>query len=153
DDLHWVDDASDAFLGELVEAIGGTRTLYLVNFRPEYSAAWMRKSSYQQIALKPLGPHEIEELVADLVGRDASLAGLAEGVGERTRGNPFFAEETIHDLEETANLEGRRGAYRLLIPLEVLHLPATVQSVLAARIDRLSEREKGTLQAAAVIGK
>src|SRR5262249_8286695 len=57
DDLHWVDDASDAFLAELLEAIEGTRTLYLLNFRPEYSAPWMRKSSYQQIALKPLGPH------------------------------------------------------------------------------------------------
>jgi len=153
DDLHWVDNASDAFLAELVEALEGTRTLCLLNFRPEYSAAWMRKSSYQQVALKPLGPREIEELVADLVGRDPSVAGLAERIRERTGGNPFFVEETIHELVETGKLEGRRGAYRLVAPVAALHLPATVQSVLAARIDRLPEREKATLQAASVIGK
>ncbi len=153
DDLHWVDDASDAFIAEIVEAIEATRTLLLVNFRPEYSAAWMRKSSYQQIALKPLGPREIDELVTDLVGNDPSVSGLAERIRQRTGGNPFFVEETIHELVETAKLEGRRGSYRLLVPLAELHLPATVQSVLAARIDRLSERQKATLQAAAVIGK
>jgi class 3 adenylate cyclase/tetratricopeptide (TPR) repeat protein len=153
DDLHWVDNASDAFLAELVEALEGTRTLCLLNFRPEYSAGWMRKSSYQQIALKPLGPREIEELVADLVGRDPSVAGLAERIRERTGGNPFFVEETVHELAETRKLEGRRGAYRLVATVAALDLPATVQSVLAARIDRLPEREKATLRAASVIGK
>jgi len=63
DDLHWIDNASDAFLAEFVEALEGTRTLYLGNFRPEYSAAWMRKSSYQQIALNPLTPSEIDLLM------------------------------------------------------------------------------------------
>jgi class 3 adenylate cyclase/tetratricopeptide (TPR) repeat protein len=153
DDLHWVDNASDTFLAEIVEAIEGTRTLCLLNFRPEYSAGWMRKSSYQQIALQPLGPREIEELVADLVGRDPSVAGLAERIRERTGGNPFFVEETVHELAETGKLDGRRGAYRLVASVTALDLPATVQSVLAARIDRLPEREKATLQAASVIGK
>jgi class 3 adenylate cyclase len=153
DDLHWIDDASNAFIAELVEAIEGTRTLFLVNFRPEYSAAWMRKSSYQQIALKPLGPHETAALVTDLAGGDPSMSGLAERILQRTDGNPFFIEETIHELVETQRLEGTKGGYRLVGPAAVLELPATVQSVLAARIDRLPEREKGTLQTAAVIGK
>jgi class 3 adenylate cyclase/tetratricopeptide (TPR) repeat protein len=153
DDLHWVDGASDAFLAELAEAIDGTRTLLLVNFRPEYSAAWMRKSSYQQIALRPLVPRELEELITDLIGGDPSLSGLSERIRERTGGNPFFVEEMVQDLAESAKLDGRRGSYRLSVPLAALHLPATVQTVLAARIDRLSEDEKRTLQAAAVIGK
>src|SRR5215472_7783733 len=76
DDLHWIDSASDAFLAEFVEALEGTRTLYLGNFRPEYKAAWMRKSSYQQIALNPLSPNEIDALVGDLIGTDPSTDGL-----------------------------------------------------------------------------
>jgi serine/threonine protein kinase len=153
DDLHWVDDASDAFLAELIDAIDGTRTLCLVNFRPEYSAAWTRKSSYQQIALKPLGAREINELVASLVGPHPSAAGLGDLIRERTGGNPFFIEETIHELAETGKLEGHPGGYRLIPPLDTLNLPARVQVVLAGRIDRLEPRDKETLQAASVIGK
>jgi class 3 adenylate cyclase/tetratricopeptide (TPR) repeat protein len=153
DDLHWVDDASDAFLAELFEAIEGTRTLCLVNFRPEYSAAWMHKASYQQIALKPLGPREIDELVSHLIGADPSVSVLAKRIRERTQGNPFFIEETIQELVETGKLDGRRGAYRVIEMVDTPDLPPTVQSVLAARIDRLAEKEKSLLQAAAVIGK
>jgi tetratricopeptide (TPR) repeat protein len=69
------------------------------------------------------------------------------------RGNPFFLEETVRTLVETGALAGERGAYRLMRPVEALQVPATVQTILAARIDRLPPEEKRLLQAAAVIGK
>jgi adenylate cyclase len=93
------------------------------------------------------------ELLADLMGRDASLALLAERIAERASGNPFFAEELVQSLAEVGGLEGSRGAYRLSQAVEELELPATVQAVLSARIDRLAEREKQLLQTASVIGK
>jgi class 3 adenylate cyclase/tetratricopeptide (TPR) repeat protein/ribosomal protein L40E len=153
DDAHWIDAGSDAFLAQAVEAASGTRTLLLVNFRPEYHADWMSKSYYRQLPLRPLGRDATEELLADLLGRDASLAGLPERIHERTRGNPFFIEELTQSLVESRRLEGARGAYRLVASVEQLELPATVQAVLAARIDRLAEREKRLLQTASVIGK
>src|SRR5262249_10253654 len=70
-----------------------------------------------------------------------------------TEGNPFFLEECVRTLVETGRLAGERGAYRLVKPLETASVPATVQTVLAARIDRLSPEDKRLLQAAAVIGK
>jgi adenylate cyclase len=153
EDLHWMDDASGEFLEQMVEAREGTRNLLLLNFRPEYHADWMQKSWYRQIPLTPLGPEAIGELLADLLGDDPSIAELAGPIHERTAGNPFFTEEVAQTLIESGHLEGERGAYRLATPFDRLEVPATVQSVLAARIDRLPEREKQLLQVASVIGK
>jgi predicted ATPase len=93
------------------------------------------------------------DLLRDLLGSDPSLGNLADAIHERTAGNPFFTEEVVQSLIESGNLEGTRGCYRLVTPIEALRVPGRVQSVLAARIDRLGEREKRLLQTAAVIGK
>jgi class 3 adenylate cyclase/tetratricopeptide (TPR) repeat protein len=153
EDLQWLDPASEAFLANQVEAVQGTRSLTVLNFRPEYHAPWLSGSYYRQIVLAPLGVEAIDELLADLLGSDPSLDGLAELVRERTQGNPFFIEELVQALVEAGSLEGERGAYRLATTVEEVAVPASVQAVLAARIDRLSQREKTVLQAAAVIGK
>jgi adenylate cyclase len=153
EDLHWFDGASDAFLDVFVSAVPGTKGILIVNFRPEYSAQWMRKTFYQQISLLPLGPQAISELLDDLLGGDDSLAGLAEHIHERTSGNPFFIEEVARSLAESGALEGSRGAYQLTRPVGEIAVPDSVRAVLAARIDRQSEREKQLLQTAAVIGK
>ena len=153
DDTHWIDPGSDAFLAHSVEAAAQTRTLWLVNFRPEYHAAWMSKSFYQQLPLRPLGTEAIQALLSDLLGNDASVASLPARIHERTGGNPFFIEEIVQSLVEGARLVGTRGAYRLVTSADTLELPATVQSVLAARLDRLTEGDKRVLQTASVIGK
>jgi class 3 adenylate cyclase/tetratricopeptide (TPR) repeat protein len=153
EDLHWFDRASDEFIENVVEIAPGNRTLVLLNFRPEYHAAWMQRSYYQQLPLLPLGPEAIAELFTDLLGSDPSFHRLRDLVQERTGGNPFFIEEIVQSLAETGVVAGTRGAYRLVKPAEEVGLPTTVQSVLAARIDRLPEREKQVLQAASVIGK
>ena len=70
----------------------------------------------------------------------------------RTQGNPFFLEESVRTLVETGVLVGERGAYHLAQPLDTLQVPATVQALLAARIDRLPPEDKRLLQTAAVIG-
>ena len=153
EDLHWMDPASEAFLAEWVEAIGAAGRLLVVNFRPEYRAAWMQKSYYRQIALTPLGPEAIRELLADLLGNDESTAGLADTIHARSGGNPFFAEEIVQTLIESVSLQGSRGSYRLTTPVARLEVPPSVRGLLGARIDRLEERDKQVLQTAAVIGK
>jgi adenylate cyclase len=153
EDLHWMDAASEAFLEQWVDALAGGPGLLILNFRPEYRAEWMQKSYYRQIPLAPLGPEAVGELLADLLGRDPSLAGLAAAVHARTGGNPFFTEEVAQSLIESGQLRGERGAYRLVTALDDIEVPSRVQAVLAARIDRLPEREKQLLQTAAVIGK
>jgi class 3 adenylate cyclase/tetratricopeptide (TPR) repeat protein len=151
EDLHWLDAASEAFVEVLVEAATGVRALLLLNFRPEYHAGWMQRSHYQQLPLQPLGPAALEEMLLELLGPGVRN-GVATLVRERTGGNPFFVEEVVQTLADDGVLVGERGAYRVGRPVDKLTLPATVQALLAARIDRLPEREKTVLQTAAVIG-
>ena len=87
-----------------------------------------------------------------LLGIDSSLAAFKRLLIERTEGNPLFLEEWVRSLIETRELAGDRGAYRLSAPVTAIEVPATVQAILAARIDRLPPEDKGLLQAAAVIG-
>jgi adenylate cyclase len=148
-----MDAASEKFLANNVDAIQGAPGLVIANFRPEYRADWMSKSYYRQIALVPLPAEAIEEMLGDLLGSDTSLNQLPTLIRERTGGNPFFIEEVVQALVEAGNLEGDRGAYRLVRPVEASAVPASVEAVLAARIDRLAPREKAVLHAAAVIGK
>jgi class 3 adenylate cyclase/tetratricopeptide (TPR) repeat protein len=153
EDLHWIDGASAAWLEQWVDAIAGTRFVLLVNFRPEFEAPWVRRSYYQQLPLAPLSPEAVRHLLESLLGADPSTAGLADAIHARTGGNPFFTEEVVQSLIESGKLEGSAGDYRLTAPVETLDVPAGVHAVLAARIDRLAEREKQALQTAAVIGK
>ena len=153
EDLHWVDGGSEVFLAELVAALPQTATLLLVTLRPEYRARWFGTSSYQQLTLEPLVAEASAALLQDLLGSHPSLAGVGGLVRERTAGNPFFIEEVVQALVEGGSLVGTKGAYRLVKPVAELVVPPTVHAVLAARIDRLPEREKDILQTAAVIGK
>ncbi|HKB52079.1 MAG TPA: adenylate/guanylate cyclase domain-containing protein [Solirubrobacterales bacterium] len=153
EDLHWMDGGSAAMLGDLFGAVEGTQTLVVVNFRPEYTPEWAGPPDYHQISLAPLGAGDTRELLRDLAGEDPSLDGLADLIHERTAGNPFFVEEIVRALAESGNLEGERGAYRLARPVEDTGVPASVQTVLAARIDRLRPQSKLLLQEASVAGK
>ncbi|HEY0391989.1 MAG TPA: adenylate/guanylate cyclase domain-containing protein [Solirubrobacterales bacterium] len=153
EDLHWMDEGSATLLGELISSVEGTKTLAIVNFRPEYSAEWAGTDTYRGISLKPLGPEDTRLLLRDLAGDDASLDGLGDLIHERTAGNPFFIEEIVRGLAEAGNLEGERGAYKLARPVDDTGVPASVQTVLAARIDRLGPSAKQVLQAASVAPK
>jgi class 3 adenylate cyclase/tetratricopeptide (TPR) repeat protein len=152
EDLHWFDDASDAFLEELVEALAGTRILLVATYRSEYDDSWTQAEAHRRISLGPLGPAETEDLLLELLGKDVSLDGLASLVETRTGGNPFFIEEVVQALVEKGQLTGDRGEYRLVTEVADLVLPATVQAGLAARIDRLPAQVKTLVQTMAVIG-
>src|SRR5206468_4541889 len=152
EDLHWIDTETQALLDSLVESLPTTRLLLLVNYRPEYQHGWGSKTFYMQLRLDPLPPASAEAFLQALLGDDPSLAPLKQLLITRTQGNPFFLEESVRTLVETGVLVGERSAYRLAQPVEGLQVPATVQAILAARIDRLPPEEKRLLQTAAVIG-
>jgi class 3 adenylate cyclase/tetratricopeptide (TPR) repeat protein len=154
DDLHWIDAASASVLEVLVEATAGTRSLLLLNFRPEFHAPWMQRSYYQQLPLHPLGAEAVDELLDELLGTAPSLTALREIVRTRTGGNPFYVEEVVQALVEQGVLVCDGGGPRRLVrPVTEIEIPATVHDLLAARIDRLGELEKQVLQTAAVIGR
>jgi class 3 adenylate cyclase/tetratricopeptide (TPR) repeat protein len=152
EDLHWIDAETQALLDSLVESLPTARLLLLVNYRPEYQHGWGSKTYYTQLRLDPLPPASADEFLQALLGDDPSLASLKQLLIARTEGNPFFLEESVRTLVETGVLVGGPGAYRLAQALPTIQVPATVQAVLAARIDRLPPEEKRLLQTAAVVG-
>jgi class 3 adenylate cyclase/tetratricopeptide (TPR) repeat protein len=151
EDLHWIDDETQALLDNLVESLASARLLLLVNYRPEYSHHWGSKTSYSQLRLDSLPAESTTQLLAALLGPSPDLAPLTRLLVRR--GNPLFLEETVRTMVQTGALVGERGAYRLTRPVEALEVPASVQTILAARIDRLPIEEKQLLQTAAVLGK
>jgi class 3 adenylate cyclase/tetratricopeptide (TPR) repeat protein len=153
EDLHWIDSETQAMLESLVESLPTSRLLLLVNYRPEYQHGWANKTYYTQLRLDPLPPESAGEILNSVLGNDHGLQSLKQLLIERTEGNPFFLEESVRTLVETKVLVGERGNYHLEKKVESTQVPATVQAVLAARIDRLPLEEKQLLQSAAVIGK
>ena len=153
EDMHWFDPQSLVFIERLISSFPGTRTLVLTNFRPEFSPPWAAHSYYRQLPLSPLDPDSVGRLLVALLGREASLNAFARLVTETTEGSPFFVEEVIRSLVEDGTLTGEPGAYQLSRPVVSLQVPPTVQATLAARIDRLGERDKAVLQTAAAIGR
>jgi tetratricopeptide (TPR) repeat protein len=166
EDLHWIDEETQALLSSLADSIGTSRLLLLVNYRPEYSHQWGSKTYYTQLRLDPLGRESADEMLTALLAPSAplsrSVAGEGQGEGadlsslkrliiERTEGNPFFMEETVQVLLDEGALV-RNGTVKLTKSLSELKIPPTVQAILASRIDRLLPAAKELLQTLAVIG-
>jgi class 3 adenylate cyclase/tetratricopeptide (TPR) repeat protein len=153
EDLHWIDGETQAFLDQLMESLPTARLLLLVNYRPEYRHDWGSKTYYRQLRIDPLSPASADQLLGAPLGNDPSVIVLRPVLIARTEGNPFFLEESVQSLVETGALAGERGTYRLTRSPETLNIPATVQNILAARIDRLVPEDKRLLQAGSVVGK
>ena len=152
EDLHWVDRETQAFLDRIARRLPATRILLLVSYRPEYAHDWGGKSYYTQMGVGLFTPEGVHALLVDLLGSDRSLDPVKQVLTEKTGGNPLFIEESARTLVETGAVIGERRAYRLVRPLESIQVPATVQAILAARIDRLAPEDKHVLQAASVVG-
>ena len=153
EDLHFMDSGSESLIEVLIEALPGTKLLLVVNYRPGYASPWMHVDYYDQISLPPLRQSAASSLAARLLGNDDSVLPLLPLIADRARGNPLFIEELVRKFDESGNLAGERGAYRLLRAPDMRLVPDTVQAIIGARIDSRPEAEKSILQTAAVIGR
>ncbi len=154
EDLHWLDEASREAMDRLIEAVRGTKTVVVVTFRPPWSAPWSAEDGYHEVRLAELEPGDMRQVVRDLVGDAPALEQAVAHVANQSGGNPFFAQELVLSLAQSGVLVGGRGRYRLgASGWDNPALPATVEAVVGARIDRLSEPQKELLQIGAVVGK
>lgn len=152
EDVHWIDVTSESMLSEFLSVVTRTHSLVLVTYRPEYRGTLSNLPGAQTISLSPLDDSQTGSLVNELLGTDASVAGLVSQIVDRAAGNPFFAESIVRDLADRNVLEGTRGDYLCAHDHAEVAVPATLQAAIAARIDRLDAAAKRTLNAAAVIG-
>jgi predicted ATPase len=179
EDVHWIDTASEEVLATLIEAMGESPLLLVLVYRPEYTYAWTDTASHTQITLtrlsrassaamvramlaKPyaarvqleqLTPAQSQAMVQDIVGTTALPREFEQFITTKTDGNLLFVEELTRALVESGTLIRGPEGYRLREAPTALNLPATVQGVLLARIDRLPGELKTVLQAASVMGR
>jgi adenylate cyclase len=153
EDLHWLDEASLDILETWMAAVEGTKALMVLTFRSDWSLPswppWCR-----ELELGELSRAEVGQVIRDLIGHAPALDQVVAHVTERSDGNPFFAEELILSLAQSSVLLGERGRYRLApYRWENPVLPTSVEAVIGARIDHLSDSEKILLETAAIVGK
>lgn len=151
EDAHWIDAASDKTLADFAATLSATQSTLITTYRPEYRGA-LREQSKTTVTLGPLSDSVAVAIAGGLVGHHPSTEGIAERISRSAAGNPFFVEEIVRDLVGRGILVGSRGGYLLQGDVGDIGVPATVQAVLAARIDRLQPQAKSALNAAAVIG-
>jgi class 3 adenylate cyclase len=152
EDVHWIDEVSESMLAEFLSVIAKTPSLVIVTCRPEYAGALTRVHGAHALTLAPLSDTETAALVSQLLGSDPSVAAMSRMIIERAAGTPFFAEEMVRELADRGVLRGEVGAYQSTASVAEVAVPATLQAIIGARIDRLDPKAKRTLTAAAVVG-
>ncbi|MGH8441809.1 MAG: adenylate/guanylate cyclase domain-containing protein [Nevskiaceae bacterium] len=153
EDLHFADPGTEEFLALLCAETRGTKTLLLLNYRPEYVSEELIPHVDEQVQVTALNGAQICDIARVTLGPHPSLKGVPERICDRANGNPYYCEEAVLALIEEGHVEGERGSYVLVKPIEQWRIPDTVHALISARIDRLSEEPKGLLQYASVIGQ
>jgi class 3 adenylate cyclase len=153
EDLHWIDSASEDLLGGIIDSGGQLRSMILTTRRPEYQPPWLDRHNVGRFRLEPLSAGETSRIVQARLGAERLPEALARLAAEKAEGNPLFAEEIASFLVEQGMV--RRTASSLEFNAEEVAraLPGSVQSLISARLDRLSAPDRALLQAAAVIGR
>jgi class 3 adenylate cyclase/tetratricopeptide (TPR) repeat protein len=151
ENLHWIDVSSEEFLAQLLASLPGHRILILLTARPGYSPAWLKGAFAQTVTLDGLEAEHVHTIVRTLLGVERVSAGLLHTLAEKAEGNPLYVEEILRQLQETHAIavQGDEAALRH----EDVKVPATIHDIIAARIDRLTDPCKHTLQVGAVVGR
>ncbi len=152
EDLHWADGETLELLSGLIDSLPAHRILLFVNYRPEFHHDWGGRGCYAQVRVDPLPAQGAEAILDALLGTDLKLLPLKRLLADRAKGNPLFIEESLRALVEAGTLTGEPGAYGLTRDIDTIEVPATVQAIIAARIDRLPPVTKQLLQSAAAVG-
>jgi class 3 adenylate cyclase len=153
EDLHWIDSASEKVLEGIVASDANLPLLLVDTRRPEYEPAWLDRPMVAKLRLAPLPAGDVRRLVQERLQVEALPASLARLVAEKAEGNALFAEEIVSFLTERGVLRVVAGKVEFDAGTVAAVLPASVQNLLTARVDRLAPQERALLQAAAVIGR
>jgi class 3 adenylate cyclase/tetratricopeptide (TPR) repeat protein len=156
EDLHWADPSSVELLRNILSDFRYP-AVFLCIYRPTFSLFTSHQAStiksYQDIRLHDLSPTDAQSMVESLLKTDAAPGELKKFIRDRVEGNPFYLEEVINSLLETAILVSEDEQWKLTKPLIESNIPSTVQGVISARLDRLETETKRILQEASVIGR
>jgi len=118
-----------------------------------YAHPFGEQSYYTRLAVGALSADDGGRMAAAVLRTAVLPREVQSLIMDKAEGNPFFLEEVVKSLRELRVMRERDGRYELVKPAEEISVPDTIQDVITARIDRLGDRAKKTLQTAAVIGR
>jgi class 3 adenylate cyclase/tetratricopeptide (TPR) repeat protein len=153
EDLHWIDGTSEDFLDYLLGWLANSKIMLLLLYRPEYTHHWGSKSFYTQIGLTQLRAASSTELLEAILAGSEIAPEIRDLILARASGNPLFIEEFTRTLLENGTMKCDGRCYVLNRQVAQIDVPDTIQGLIAARIDRLEENIKRTMQVASVIGR
>ncbi|MBW1800091.1 MAG: AAA family ATPase, partial [Deltaproteobacteria bacterium] len=153
DDLQWIDKTSEAFLDYLTGWLAQAHVMLLLLYRPEYTHPWGSKTYYHQIGLDQLPLEKSADLVQSILGDCEVAPDLKNLILNRAAGNPLFMEELTYTLLDNGSIEMTDNACRLSARADKVKIPDTIQGIISARMDRLEDDIKRTMQVASVIGR
>ena len=153
EDLHWIDTSSEEFLNTMLDAVAGVPLLLLMTYRIGYTPPFGSRSFYTTLTLHSFSEAEALAMAGHVLGMKQFPAGLQTALMEKAEGVPLFIEEVTKTLLDLGVLQRENGAYRLVKSLSEVHVPDTIQGIIMARLDRLGEDGKRTVQLASVIGR
>jgi len=153
EDLHWIDKTSEEFLGYLIDCLNGTNILLILLYRPEYEHQWASRSYYSRIDLHQLETETSIELVTAILEGGEITTDLKQLILNRAAGNPLFIEEFTRTLLENDTIERKEKKYFIGEKATDIPVPDTIQGIIAARMDRLDDNLKRTMQTASAIGR
>jgi class 3 adenylate cyclase/tetratricopeptide (TPR) repeat protein len=156
EDLHWADPSSVELLRNILSDFRYP-AVFLCIYRPTFNLFKSHQAtaikSYHEIRLQDLSPTDAQNMVESLLKTEAVPDELSKFIQTKIEGNPFYLEEVINSLLETATLIREADQWLLTKPLSEANIPSTVQGVISARLDRLETETKRILQEASVIGR
>ena len=153
EDLHWIDRTSEECLDYLIEWLANTPIMLILLYRTEYRHQWGSKTYYNRIGLDQLGVESSVELVKAMLESGEIMPEIRQLIMSRSAGNPLFMEEFTHTLLENGTIEKMDNRYILSRDVSEVQVPDTIQGIIAARMDRLEDNLKRTMQVASVIGR
>src|SRR5262245_6380441 len=153
EDLHWIDTSSEEFLTFLLDAVAGVPLLLLVTYRIGYTPPFGSRSFYTTLTLHSFSEAETLAMAGHVLGMAQFPVELQTALIEKGEGVPLFIEEVTKTLLDLGVLQRENGGYRLVKSLSEVRVPDTIQGIIMARLDRLGDDGKRTVQMASVIGR
>ncbi len=153
EDLHWVDTSTEEYLTTLMDAVASVPLLLVLIYRIGYTPPFGSKSFYTTLTLHTLSDAESLAMAGQVLGTQDFPNELREALMAKAEGVPLYVEEVTKTLLDVGVLRRENGGFRLVRRLEEVSVPDTIQGIIMARLDRLGEDGKRTVQLASVIGR
>jgi len=156
DDLHWAEPAFLDLIGNLLETIENAQVLLVATARHdllEERAQWSQSERAARLALQPLGPAALAQMVTSLLGSSGLGEDLIKRIVGAAEGNPLYVEQMLSMLKDSGALrQADDGGWVVAEAGADITVPPTIQALLAARLDKLERTERAAAEPAAVIG-